>query len=135
MATLGFDLIDGFRNLNGVPCAVKQVLTSVTLSTLQVWSGPITQSVNFDPWPEARSFHTAVCLHDPVQVSSIGHHQLLVLWGMDQQAEPLNDVWLLDIDQLLWKQVSLTPYLIYTMYFVWTSKSVCIVCCFSLVVF
>ena len=110
-----------------MPCAVKQVLTSVTLSTLQVWSGPITQSVNIDPWPEARSFHTAVCLHDPVQVSSIGHHQLLVLWGMDQQAEPLNDVWLLDIDQLLWKQVSLTPYLICTVYFVWTSKSVCIV--------
>jgi len=71
----------------------------------QVWSGPICPAVDIDPWPKARSFHTAVCLQDP-SVPCNGHRQLLVLWGMDKDAEPINDLWVLDINQLQWKQVS-----------------------------
>ena len=47
-----------------------------------------------------------MCLHDPSTVAMPLSQKLLVLWGMDQQAEPINDIWLLDIEEMKWHQVS-----------------------------
>ena len=32
--------------------------------------------------------------------------KLLVLWGMDQQTKPINDTWLLHVEEMKWSQVS-----------------------------
>ena len=80
-----------------------------TFHFMQEWSGAIGSGVDLRPSP--RSFHTAVCLHDPQSVATPTgatppSQKLLVLWGMDQQAEPINDIWLLDVKEMKWSQVS-----------------------------
>ena len=48
-----------------------------------------------------------MCLQDP-DLPCSGHRQLLVLCGMDTDANPINDLWMLDIDQMEWRQVSIS---------------------------
>ena len=49
--------------------------------------------------PSARSWHAAVC----VNYGGIGP-QLMVIGGWDNR-NPVNDIWLLDVQSWKWKQV------------------------------
>ena len=95
-----------------VACTLFNIIIIYMCATYiqQEWSGAIC-SLGIDRWPSSRSFHSAVCLHNPqaLAMPSVATHpsqKLLVLWGMDQRAEPINDIWLLDIEEMKWSQVS-----------------------------
>ena len=55
------------------------------------------------PWPEERSSHAACCLNYGQQFP-----QLLVSGGLDRQAKPLADLWILDIERENWRKVRQT---------------------------
>ena len=55
------------------------------------------------PWPSARMSHCAVILPSPKEGSP---PQLLVMGGQDKDEKPLDDVWILDTDRSVWKEVS-----------------------------
>jgi hypothetical protein len=52
------------------------------------------------PWPVERSFHAACCLNYGQQFP-----QLLVTGGIDSRGQPLEGVWILDIDRGKWRKV------------------------------
>ena len=56
-------------------------------------------------WPIPRSFHSAIALQDPSKLLADQEPKLLVLWGMDQDAEPINDAWILDVVSMKWEKV------------------------------
>ncbi len=84
-----------------------------------------------EQWPDGRSFHTACSLVDPFSITlqqslctkvfnwlpcttpdlapceptvSVDP-KLIVLWGMDNDADPINDSWELNVNTLTWKQI------------------------------
>lgn len=46
-------------------------------------------------------------LVNPEHLPSGGAARVLVLWGMDQQTTPLEDVWTLDINTMVWEKVGM----------------------------
>jgi hypothetical protein len=60
-------------------------------------------------WPIPRSFHSAIALQDPSKLLADQEPKLLVLWGMDQDAEPINDAWILDVVSMKWEKVDYIP--------------------------
>ena len=99
----------------------------------QHWSGVNLPSRPDEAWPVGRSFHTACSLLDPTIVapphapSGNAHTWLpchapdlspseptldvypkvLVLWGMDNNADAISDAWILDVSSLTWSLVRL----------------------------
>eukprot|EP00731_Ephydatia_muelleri_P031884 Em0023g391a len=101
------------------------------------WSGAIIQTSPTDLWPIGRSFHAACSLLDPdnvgVGLSTQMQHRrhvwlpcaapdlspfqsmhavepkLFVLWGMDQNGDPISDAWELNINRMEWKELRLPP--------------------------
>ena len=94
------------------------------------WSGAIIPTSPTDLWPIGRSFHTACSLVDPdyvgTELSTGRRHvwlpcaapdlspfqslhtvepKLFVLWGMDQNGDPISDAWELNINRMEWKVV------------------------------
>ena len=60
------------------------------------------------PWPSGRTFHTTTCLVDPECMDTLGSHltqHLLVLWGKGDDNKHCNDVWILNVDTMRWKEV------------------------------
>lgn len=41
----------------------------------------------------------------PLPSSNIKEQRLLVLWGMDQNAEPIGDAWILQLSSFTWEKV------------------------------
>ena len=35
----------------------------------------------------------------------MAHPQVFVLWGMDENGDPISDAWILDVDSVSWKEV------------------------------
>ena len=69
------------------------------------------------PWPEEREYHAACCLNYGQQFP-----ELLVSGGLDRQAKPLADLWILAIEKGNWRKVRQTFHFVYgfsmnTMYF------------------
>ena len=117
---------------NRLPC-ISPLPHTHTHTHTQHWSGVILPSRPEEPWPIGRSFHTACSLVDPATVASPecercpserhewlqcpppdlspsencwhGDPKMLVLWGMDNNADPISDAWELNVRTLSWKQV------------------------------
>ena len=53
------------------------------------------------PWPVERSSHDACCLNYGEE-----HPQLLVIGGMDNDLNTLQDAWILDVKSRRWREVS-----------------------------
>ena len=69
-------------------------------SLLQEWT---LLDVSGGPKPFARTYHAACCLVGPLTGQE--HPLLVVVGGMSDSRDLLDDVWLLDIDGRRWKQV------------------------------
>ena len=55
-----------------------------------------------EPWPQGRFCHAACCLN-----YGEDHPQLLVFGGVNEQLQVLGDMWILDVDQGKWTEVSI----------------------------
>ena len=53
--------------------------------------------------PSARNYHTACCIAGPLTGQE---HPLLMVFGGCDAVNPFGDVWLLDVDKGVWRQVS-----------------------------
>ena len=56
----------------------------------------------YGPWPKKRSSHAACVLNYDQEFP-----HLLVTGGLDENAQPLGDLWLLSVDHGTWNQVCL----------------------------
>ena len=100
---------------------------------MQHWSGLILPSSPDSPWPSKRSFHSACSLVDP---DCLPYHttspptsaekdllglpyktpdlmegvdpKLVVLWGWDNDCNPVKDCWVLNVNTLSWRKVNIT---------------------------
>ena len=54
----------------------------------------------YGPWPKKRSSHTACVLNYNQEFP-----QLLVVGGLDENTQPLGDMWLFSVDHGMWTKV------------------------------
>ena len=101
------------------------------------WEGVFLKSSPIEPWPSERSFHSMCSLVETPYVSTVAHQtstsqridwlpctppdlspssassplrlrpRLLLLWGMDNEGDPVPDCWILELDPITWKRVSI----------------------------
>ena len=66
------------------------------------------------PWPVARAGHTAVSLHEAD--SGATDPALLVIWGENENEDPLSDGWIYTVNSQQWRKVG--DYFEHTMSFI-----------------
>lgn len=100
------------------------------------WEGAFLPSSPAEPWPSARSFHTTCSLTEHSLIRSSSHHlsrsktrfnwlpcappdllpscssstlrpRLLIMWGMDNNGDPVPDCWILELDPITWRRVAI----------------------------
>ncbi len=64
------------------------------------------EPVEGEPWPVRRSGHAACCLN-----YGGDHPQLLVYGGVDDKKSVLRNMWVLDVDNVKWTEVSVSQFL------------------------
>ena len=69
---------------------------------MQEWTRVEASGVPGQPWPEGRSFHSAVSLHD--SDSNPANPELFIMWGQ-ADGEILSDGWVFGVDVQQWRKV------------------------------
>ena len=55
-------------------------------------------------WPNSRSFHASSIIYTVSSNQQVTSH-MIMLGGLDNDLQPLNDCWILNISSLIWYQV------------------------------
>lgn len=79
-------------------------------SNTQKWEGPYLPQPG-QKWPKARALHSAACLIDPNSEHAIKNQQLIVIWGQGPNARHVGDIWILHIDTMTWREVSVWSFI------------------------
>ena len=87
---------------------VAQVIFWIQFNhVLQVWSGPITQSL---PWPTGCRFHSLTPLFDPESMTAVpvASQWMVLLWGKVSMSTISQDAWLLNVGTWTWKKLQVS---------------------------
>ena len=89
--------------LHSVYSCVFIIIVACVLPCMQEWTRVEASGGPGQPWPEGRSLHSAVSLHD--SGSNPANPELFIMWGDSGDGEVLSDGWVFRVNVQQWRKV------------------------------